>query len=55
MAKLGLRRCTQTFSSCSESGATLHLCTGFGGFSCCRTWAVGHIAQPSAAVARWAQ
>ena len=51
-AVLGLRCCTQAFSSCGERGATLR-CGAWAphcsGFSCCRPWALGMQASVVAA------
>ena len=56
LAELGLCCCTQAFSSCGEWGP---LCScaqaSHCGFSCCRTWALGHVAHPLVVVACWAQ
>ena len=43
LAALGLRCCARAFSTCSERDSH------FSGFSCCRTWALGHMSSVVAA------
>ena len=53
LAALGLRCCTQAFSSCGEQGLLFVAARGLhhrGGFSCCGAWALG--ARVSVVVAR---
>ena len=44
LAALGLRCCAPAFSSCGERGllfVVVRRASHYGGFSCCRAWALG--------------